>query len=159
MNGNRSVRVPQRERVCSYTQLRLTFNSAATASTPEPDGAWMSQMSRNLTDLGDGFLTGKRFFIHDRDPRSPWPSARRSPPRTCRPSVCRPGRRISTASPNVRADRPLGMPRPAASAEPAAPRADPRRLREPLQGAPATSSAVALATGGRTAGYDDVGIP
>jgi putative transposase len=36
---------------------------------PEPDSAWMSQMSRNLTDVGDGFLTGKRFLIHDRDPR------------------------------------------------------------------------------------------
>ncbi len=35
----------------------------------EPDGAWMSQISRNLTDVGDGFLTGKRFLIHDRDPR------------------------------------------------------------------------------------------
>jgi hypothetical protein len=35
---------------------------------PEPDAAWMSQMSRNLTDVGDGFLAGKRFLIHDRDP-------------------------------------------------------------------------------------------
>jgi transposase InsO family protein len=35
----------------------------------EPDAGWMSQMSRNLTDVGDGFLTGKRFLIHDRDPR------------------------------------------------------------------------------------------
>ena len=35
----------------------------------EPDGAWMSQMSRNLTDVSDGFLTGKRYLIHDRDPR------------------------------------------------------------------------------------------
>jgi transposase InsO family protein len=35
----------------------------------EPDAAWMSQMSRNLTAVGDGFLTGKRFLIHDRDPR------------------------------------------------------------------------------------------
>jgi transposase InsO family protein len=34
----------------------------------EPDAAWMSQVSRNLTDVGDGFLTGKRFLIHDRDP-------------------------------------------------------------------------------------------
>jgi putative transposase len=25
-------------------------------------------MSRNLTDASDGFLTGKRFLIHDRDP-------------------------------------------------------------------------------------------
>jgi transposase InsO family protein len=29
----------------------------------------MIQISRNLTDVGDGFLTGKRFLIHDRDPR------------------------------------------------------------------------------------------
>jgi hypothetical protein len=28
----------------------------------------MSQMSRTLTDASDGFLTGKRFLIHDRDP-------------------------------------------------------------------------------------------
>jgi transposase InsO family protein len=36
--------------------------------TTEPDAAWMSQVSRNVTDVGDGFLTGKRFLIHDRDP-------------------------------------------------------------------------------------------
>src|SRR5262249_53301015 len=35
----------------------------------EPDSAWMNQIGRNLTDAGDGFLTGKRFLIHDRDPR------------------------------------------------------------------------------------------
>ena len=28
----------------------------------------MSQMSRNVTDASDGFLTGKRFLIHDRAP-------------------------------------------------------------------------------------------
>jgi len=32
----------------------------------EPDSAWMSQVSRNVTDASDGFLMGKRFF----DPRS-----------------------------------------------------------------------------------------
>jgi transposase InsO family protein len=36
--------------------------------TSEPDAAWMSQVSRNVTDATDGFLTGKRFLIHDRDP-------------------------------------------------------------------------------------------
>ena len=36
--------------------------------TTEPDAAWMSQVSRNVPDVGDGFLTGKRFLIHDRDP-------------------------------------------------------------------------------------------
>jgi putative transposase len=34
---------------------------------PEPDAAWMSQ-SRNLTDAADGFLMGKGYLIHDRDP-------------------------------------------------------------------------------------------
>ena len=28
----------------------------------------MSPVSRNVTDASDGFLTGKRFLIHDRDP-------------------------------------------------------------------------------------------
>jgi putative transposase len=59
----------------------------------EPDSAWMSQIARNLTDVGDGFLTEKRFLIYDRDPRF-WPSARRSPPPTCKWSVCRLGHRI-----------------------------------------------------------------
>jgi transposase InsO family protein len=34
----------------------------------DPDAAWVTQMSRNLTDPMDGFLRGKRFLIHDRDP-------------------------------------------------------------------------------------------
>lgn len=33
----------------------------------QPDGAWMQQVARNLTDSVDGFLQGKRFLIHDRD--------------------------------------------------------------------------------------------
>ena len=33
----------------------------------DPEGRWMEQMARNLTDAVDGFLIGKRFFIHDRD--------------------------------------------------------------------------------------------
>jgi hypothetical protein len=31
-------------------------------------GIWMGQIARNLRDHGDGFLTGKRYLIHDRDP-------------------------------------------------------------------------------------------
>jgi putative transposase len=34
----------------------------------DPPGAWVTQMARNLTDPEDGFLRGKRFVIHDRDP-------------------------------------------------------------------------------------------
>ena len=34
----------------------------------QPDGAWMNQIARNLTDCEDGFLNGSRYLIHDRDP-------------------------------------------------------------------------------------------
>jgi putative transposase len=34
----------------------------------QPYGEWMKQIARNLTDTVDGFLLGKRYFIHDRDP-------------------------------------------------------------------------------------------
>jgi len=35
---------------------------------PEPDGQWMEQVARNLTDAFDGFLRVKRYLIHDRSP-------------------------------------------------------------------------------------------
>jgi transposase InsO family protein len=34
----------------------------------QPDGAWMKQIARNLTDPDSGFLNGTRYLIHDRDP-------------------------------------------------------------------------------------------
>jgi transposase InsO family protein len=34
----------------------------------QANGLWMSQVARNLTDAEDGFLRGKRYLIHDRDP-------------------------------------------------------------------------------------------
>jgi putative transposase len=34
----------------------------------EPDSAWVIQCGRQLTDPVDGFLAGKRFLLHDRDP-------------------------------------------------------------------------------------------
>src|SRR5215831_12466952 len=33
-----------------------------------PNGLWMAQIARNLTDAIDGFFNGKRYLIHDRDP-------------------------------------------------------------------------------------------
>ena len=36
--------------------------------TSDPNGEWMKQAARNLTDMWDGFLLGKRYLIHDRDP-------------------------------------------------------------------------------------------
>ncbi len=35
---------------------------------PIPNGLWMHQVARNLIDDFSGFLIGKRFLIHDRDP-------------------------------------------------------------------------------------------
>ena len=34
----------------------------------QPDGSYMKQAARILTDCEDGFLKGKRYLIHDRDP-------------------------------------------------------------------------------------------
>ena len=36
--------------------------------TRQPDEAWMTQVARNLTDAGDGFLQGFQYLILDRDP-------------------------------------------------------------------------------------------
>jgi transposase InsO family protein len=36
-------------------------------TTTNPTSAWMEQIARNLTDCEEGFLTGKRFLIIDRD--------------------------------------------------------------------------------------------
>ena len=35
---------------------------------PDPYGSWMVQIARNRTDCFAGFLNGKRYLIHDRDP-------------------------------------------------------------------------------------------
>jgi putative transposase len=35
---------------------------------PDPNGAWMMQVARNLTDVEDGALVGSKYLIHDRDP-------------------------------------------------------------------------------------------
>ena len=34
----------------------------------QPDGAYMKQVAKILTDSENGFLQGKRYLIHDRDP-------------------------------------------------------------------------------------------
>ena len=35
--------------------------------TTAPNGAYMKQMARNLTDVSDGFLLNSRYLIMDRD--------------------------------------------------------------------------------------------
>jgi putative transposase len=34
----------------------------------DPDGGWIKQVARNLTDSVDGFLRSAKYLIHDRDP-------------------------------------------------------------------------------------------
>jgi transposase InsO family protein len=36
--------------------------------SPVPNGRWMNQVARNLTDIESGFLARTRHLIHDRDP-------------------------------------------------------------------------------------------
>ena len=33
-----------------------------------PDGRWTTQIARNMCDMVDGFMLGKKYLIHDRDP-------------------------------------------------------------------------------------------
>jgi len=35
--------------------------------THDPDGNWTTQIARNMCDMTDGFMLGKKFLIHDRD--------------------------------------------------------------------------------------------
>ena len=47
--------------------IRLSSRKVNIAGVfPEPDGEWMNQMARNLTDCGNGILFGCRYSIHDR---------------------------------------------------------------------------------------------
>ena len=47
--------------------IRLSSRKVTIAGIiPEPDGEWMKQIARNLTDYEDGFLLGCRYLIHDR---------------------------------------------------------------------------------------------
>jgi hypothetical protein len=47
--------------------IRLSSRTVHIAGiVPEPDGRWMKQVGRNLTDCLDGFLCECRYLIHDR---------------------------------------------------------------------------------------------
>ncbi len=51
--------------------IRLSSRAVHLAGiVPEPDGPWMKQNARNLTDSADGFLRDCRYLIHDRSPVS-----------------------------------------------------------------------------------------
>jgi putative transposase len=46
--------------------------------TPHPDSSWMTQVARNVTDVRDGFLRGKRYLLLDRDTKKAEPDGRSS---------------------------------------------------------------------------------
>ena len=49
--------------------MRLKTRTVEVAGiTRQPDGTWMTQVARNLTDADDGFLRGMEYLILDRDP-------------------------------------------------------------------------------------------
>jgi transposase InsO family protein len=67
-----SVEVLTRKGLVRYFVLFLidlhTRRVKIAGIVPQPNGEWMKQIARNLTDADDGFLNGARYLIHDRDP-------------------------------------------------------------------------------------------
>jgi putative transposase len=56
--------------VTHYTVFLIDIATRAVhiaGTTTNPDGSFMAQVGRNLTDCGDGFLISRRFLIIDRD--------------------------------------------------------------------------------------------
>ena len=53
--------------VVFFVMTLKTRTVKITGISSEPDGAWMTQLARNLTDPGDGFLRGAQYIILDRD--------------------------------------------------------------------------------------------
>ena len=53
---------------CSFVIDLPTRRVEIAGTAPVPNGLWMHQVARNLIDDVSGFLRGKGFLIHDRDP-------------------------------------------------------------------------------------------
>ena len=54
--------------VVFFVMMLKTRRVEIVGITSEPDGAWMTQLARNLTDSTEGFLRGVQYIILDRDP-------------------------------------------------------------------------------------------
>src|SRR4029453_4265648 len=54
--------------VVLFTMKLKTRTVEIAGITRQPDGNWMTQVARNLTDAEDGFLRGMKYLILDRDP-------------------------------------------------------------------------------------------
>jgi putative transposase len=62
--------------------------------TPHLDSRWMTQIARNLTDLNDGLLRGKRYLILDQMPNTRTHSAASSCAKAFKSFSCRHGHPI-----------------------------------------------------------------
>lgn len=55
----------QLARVCRYrfaaSWYRRSSRTRSAGITAHPDNSWMTQIARNITDMDDGFLRGKRY--------------------------------------------------------------------------------------------------
>jgi len=71
----------------------------------EPDSAWVVQCGRQLIDPDAGCLRGKRFLLHDRDPRFTDAFADTLSAAGAEPSACRPVRPISMPTRNASCGR------------------------------------------------------
>jgi hypothetical protein len=49
----------------AFVMELATHKVTCAGITPHPDGSWMQQVGRNLTDVMTGFLRGKRFLLID----------------------------------------------------------------------------------------------
>jgi hypothetical protein len=54
--------------VVLFVMKRKTRTVEIAGISSQPDGSWMTQLARNLTDADDGFLRGMEYLILDRDP-------------------------------------------------------------------------------------------
>jgi transposase InsO family protein len=67
-----TVEVMTLRRLVRYHVLFVSELSTRTVEiagiVAEPNGGWMEQVGRNLTDPFEGFLRNKRYLIHDRSP-------------------------------------------------------------------------------------------
>jgi hypothetical protein len=121
--------------VTYYTLFVLDLESRrvlVVGSTPNPDAGFMVQAARHLTDAVDGFLTGHRVLICDRDGK--WTDGFRSLLEGAGYASCGrlSKRRTPTPTPSVRPLDPRGVSRPPDSLRRTTPTACARRVRGAL---------------------------
>jgi len=68
MQVSEPVSLPTRSITPGVALTQATRRVEIAGIAAQANGLWMAQVARNLSDDVDGFLTGKRYLIHDHDP-------------------------------------------------------------------------------------------